>query len=328
MKAMVCTQLGGPEQLELQALPDLKPGPREVCIAVASAGINFPDTLMIQGKYQFRPDPPFVPGAEVAGEIVEIGEKVTRVAVGDRVAAFIPMGGYATRAIANEDACLPLPAGMTLIEGGGYGLVYGTVSHALMQCANLRPGETLLVLGAAGGVGLAAVQLGKLMGARVIAAASTDDKLVLTREHGADDTINYRDQSLKDAVKGLTKGQGVDVIFDPVGGPLAMDCLSAAAWGARYLVVGFAEGNIPALPANRLLLKEIAAKGVFWGAFVAREPAVNAANFAQLARWYGEGKFKPVISGRYALADAAQAMQDMLARKVTGKIVLVPDANP
>jgi|TARA_R110000851_G_scaffold65136_3_gene147961 NADPH2:quinone reductase len=326
MKAIVCTQLGGPDQLTLQSLPDPRPGPHEVCIAVAAAGINFPDTLMIQGKYQVRPPLPFVPGAEVAGEVIEVGAEVTRFAVGDRVAALVPVGGYAAKAVASEHDCLALPDGMSLIEGGGYGLVYGTVSHALMQCANLQPGETLLVLGAAGGVGLAAVQLGKLMGARVIAAASTADKLALTRAHGADDTINYREQSLKGEVKALTQGEGANVIFDPVGGPLAIECLSAAAWGARYLVVGFAEGNIPALPANRLLLKELSAKGVAWGAFVAREPEVNAANFAQLARWYGEGKFKPVISGQYPLAEAPRALHDMLARKVTGKIVLVPDA--
>ena len=325
MHAIVCTELGGPERLQFQTLPSPKPGPHELRIAVAAAGVNFPDTLIIQGKYQFRAEPPFVPGAEVAGEVVEVGAKVSRFAVGDRVAAFIPVGGYASEAIASEDSCLALPAGMSLIEGGGYGLVYGTVSHALMQSGALQAGETLLVLGAAGGVGLAAVQLGKLLGAKVIAAASTDAKLALAREHGADEVINYSQASLKEAIKALTRGRGVDVIFDPVGGPLAQDCLSAAGWGARYLIVGFAEGSIPALPANRLLLKEIAAKGVFWGAFVARDPATNAANFAQLAAWYGQGRFKPLVSKCYPLAEAPQAMQDMLARTVTGKIVLVPD---
>ncbi len=324
LKAIVCTQFGGPALLDLQSLSDPKPGPREVRIAVAAAGVNFPDTLIIQGKYQYRAEPPFVPGAEVAGEVVEVGDQVSRLKVGDRVAAFTPVGGYASQAVAPEAACVPLPAGMSLTEGGGYGLVYGTVSHALIQCAALKAGETLLVLGAAGGVGLAAVQLGKLMGARVIAAASSDAKLALAREQGADDGINYRDTSLKDSVKALTRGQGVDVIFDPVGGPLARDCLSAAGWGCRYLIVGFAEGNIPELPANRLLLKEMAAKGVFWGAFTAREPATNAANFAQLAAWYDAGRFKPVISQTYALDQAPQALQDLLDRKVTGKVVLVP----
>lgn len=324
MRAIVCTQFGGPERLELQTLPDPKPGPNEVRIRVAAAGVNFPDTLIIQGKYQLRAEPPFVPGAEVAGEIVEIGAKVRHHRVGDRVAAFIPVGGYASEAVAAADSCLTLPPDMTLSEGAGFGLVYGTVMHALRQCGRLQPGDTLLVLGAAGGVGLAAVQLGKIMGARVIAAASTDAKLALAREQGADETVNYSTTSLKDAVKTLTKGQGVQVIFDPVGGPLAMDCLSAAGWGARYLVVGFAEGNIPQIPANRLLLKEISAVGVFWGAFIAREPAVNLDNFRQLFAWFEEGRYRPLISREYPLEQASQALQDMLDRRVTGKVVLLP----
>ncbi|ULQ45314.1 NADPH:quinone oxidoreductase family protein [Flagellatimonas centrodinii] len=324
MRAIVCTELGGPDRLQLQTLPARKPGATEVLLRVAAAGVNFPDTLIIQGKYQLRAEPPFIPGAEVAGEVLEVGAKVRHLKPGDRVAALVSVGGYASEAIAAADACLPIPADMPMDEAAGFALAYGTVIHALVQCGRLHHDDTLLVLGAAGGVGLAAVQLGKLMGARVIAAASTDDKLALAKAHGADETVNYSQVSLKEAVKGLTKGQGANVIFDPVGGPLAQDCLSAAAWGGRYLVVGFAEGTIPQLPANRLLLKEVAAVGVHWGAFVVREPARNLENFRQLFAWYEEGRFKPVISARYPLEQAARALQDMEARSVTGKVVLIP----
>jgi NADPH:quinone reductase len=324
MRAIVCTELGGPDKLQLQTLPERQPGPTEVRIRVAAAGVNFPDTLIIQGKYQLRAEPPFIPGAEVAGEVIEVGAKVTHLKPGDRVAALVSVGGYASEAIAPADTCLPVPPDMPMAEAAGFALAYGTVIHALKQCARLQPGDSLLVLGAAGGVGLAAVQLGKLMGARVIAAASSEDKLALARAEGADETLNYRENGLKDGVKALTRGKGVDVIFDPVGGPLAQECLSAAGWGARYLVVGFAEGTIPALPANRLLLKEVAAVGVHWGAFVVREPALNLANFQQLFQWYAEGRFRPRVSREYPLDQAAQALLDMQARQVTGKVVLVP----
>ncbi len=324
MRAIVCTELGGPDKLQLQTLPERQPGPTEVRIRVAAAGVNFPDTLIIQGKYQLRAEPPFIPGAEVAGEVIEVGAKVTHLKPGDRVAALVSVGGYASEAIAPADTCLPVPPDMPMAEAAGFALAYGTVIHALKQCARLQPGDSLLVLGAAGGVGLAAVQLGKLMGARVIAAASSEDKLALARAEGADETLNYRENGLKDGVKALTRGKGVDVIFDPVGGPLAQECLSAAGWGARYLVVGFAEGTIPALPANRLLLKEVAAVGGHWGAFVVREPALNLANFQQLFQWYAEGRFRPRVSREYPLDQAAQALLDMQARQVTGKVVLVP----
>ncbi len=324
MRAIVCTELGGPDKLQLQTLPERQPGPTEVRIRVAAAGVNFPDTLIIQGKYQLRAEPPFIPGAEVAGEVIEVGAKVTHLKPGDRVAALVSVGGYASEAIAPADTCLPVPPDMPMAEAAGFALAYGTVIHALKQCARLQPGDSLLVLGAAGGVGLAAVQLGKLMGARGIAAASSEDKLALARAEGADETLNYRENGLKDGVKALTRGKGVDVIFDPVGGPLAQECLSAAGWGARYLVVGFAEGTIPALPANRLLLKEVAAVGVHWGAFVVREPALNLANFQQLFQWYAEGRFRPRVSREYPLDQAAQALLDMQARQVTGKVVLVP----
>lgn len=323
MKAIVCKQLGGPETLVFEevTLPPL--AANEVRIKVSAAGINFPDTLMIAGKYQFKAAPPFTPGAEVAGIVTALGAKVTTLAVGDRVAALIPVGGYAEEVNAPADGVMKLRDSLDLTVAAGFPLVYGTTIHALKQRGQLKAGETLLVLGAAGGVGLAAVQLGKLMGARVIAAASSPEKLALCREQGADEVIDYSKESLKEAVKKLTKGQGADVIYDPVGGELAQDCFSAINWNGRYLVIGFAAGTIPEVALNRLLLKGASAVGVFWGAFVVREPAVNAANFAELFAWQAQGRLKPYISRTYPLADAATALLDMQARKVTGKIVLV-----
>ena len=324
MKAIVCKSFGPPESLVLEEVASRPIGKNEVRIAVKAAGVNFPDTLIIQGKYQLKAEPPFTPGGEVAGEVLEAGEKVKHVRPGDAVAALLPTGGYAEEAIASGEAVIPLPRGMDLNDAAGFPFVYGTTLHALKQRGQLKAGETLLVLGAAGGVGLAAVQVGKLMGARVIAAASSDDKLAICRQHGADEVVNYSKESLKEAVKKLTKGQGADVIYDPVGGDLAQDCFSAINWNGRYLVIGFAAGKIPEVALNRLLLKGAAAVGVFWGAFVAREPKVNWENFQQLFAWYGEGKLKPHISKAYPLAQASVALRDMLERKVTGKVLLIP----
>jgi NADPH2:quinone reductase len=324
MKAIVCKAFGPPDSLAYEDVKSPPLGKGDVRIAVKAAGINFPDTLIIQGKYQLKANPPFTPGGEVAGTVLEAGEKVKHVRPGDAVAAIVPTGGYAEEVVASGDAVLALPRGMDLVEAAAFPFVYGTTLHALKQRAALKAGETLLVLGAAGGVGLAAVQLGKLMGARVIAAASSDEKLALCTEQGADEVVNYSTESLKEKVKALTKGQGADVIYDPVGGELAQDCFSAINWNGRYLVIGFAAGKIPEIALNRLLLKGASAVGVFWGAFVAREPKANWENFQQLFGWYSEGKLKPHISKRYPLAQAAQALNDMLARKVTGKIVLVP----
>lgn len=324
MKAIVCTRLGGPELLELQERPSAPLRPRELRVAVKSAGVNFPDSLQIAGKYQMKLDPPFTPGAEVAGVITEIGSAVTKYKVGDAIAAFVPSGGYADECVVSAEAALPLPTQLDPADAGGFPLVYGTTLHALKQRGQLKAGETLLVLGAAGGVGLAAVQLGKLMGAKVIAAASSPEKLALCKEHGADALIDYSQESLKDAIKTLTKGQGADVIYDPVGGALGEECLSCVAWNGRYLVIGFASGPIPNLAANRLLLKGAAAVGVFWGAFAAREPAANLSNFQQLFAWIESGELKPFVSARYPLAQASQALRDMMDRKVTGKIVLLP----
>ncbi len=324
MKAIVCKEFGPPEKLVLEEVPSRKIAANEVRIAVKAAGVNFPDTLIIEGKYQLKANPPFTPGAEVAGKLLEVGEKVKGLRAGDDVAAFLPTGGYAEEVIAASDGVIPIPHGMDHADAATLPLVYGTTIHALKQRGQLKAGETLLVLGAAGGVGLAAVQLGKLMGARVIAAASSAEKLALCTAQGADAVVDYSKESLKESVKKLTKGQGADVIYDPVGGDLAQDCFSAINWNGRYLVIGFAAGKIPEVALNRLLLKGAAAVGVFWGAFAVREAKVNWENFQQLFAWYGEGKLKPHISHRYPLAQAGQALRDMMERKVTGKVVLIP----
>lgn len=324
MKAIVCKALTGIDALSYEDIPSPALKPNEVRIAVKAAGVNFPDTLIIQGKYQLKANPPFVPGGEIAGVVLETGAKVTHVKAGDHVAALIPTGGYAEEAIATADVVLPTPAGMTHVDAGAFTFVYGTTIHALKQRGQLKAGETLLVLGAAGGVGSAAIQLGKLMGARVIAAASSDDKLAICKQLGADEVVNYSKESLKEAVKKLTKGQGADVIYDPVGGELAQDCFSAINWNGRYLVIGFAAGSIPEVALNRLLLKGAAAVGVFWGAFVVREPKANLENFQQLFQWYAAGQLKPHVSKQYPLREAPQALRDMSARLVTGKVVLIP----
>lgn len=323
MKALVCTEFGPPEKLVYQDLPLRKPGATEVRVRVAAAGVNFPDVLIIQNKYQFKGTPPFAPGGEVCGTVVEVGSKVTRVKTGDRIAALTLQGGFAEECVVPEAACVNVPAAMSDAVAAGFYLAYGTVIFALRQRAQLRAGETLLVLGASGGVGLAAVQIGKLMGARVIAAASADDKLALCTREGADAVINYAQEPLKDAVKRLTGGQGADVIFDPVGGQLAQDSFSCIAWNGRHLVIGFASGTIPEVALNRLLLKNCASLGVFWGAFIQREPEAQADNVRQLHRWVEDGQLKPLVSRQYPLAQGAQALRDMMERKVAGKVVLV-----
>lgn len=324
VKAVVCRELGPPEKLVVEDFPVSNMSPNSVRIAVEAAGVNFPDTLIIQGLYQFKPPVPFVPGSEVAGKVVEVGERVKHVKPGDAVAAFVPHGGYAAQVVAAGEAVVPLPPGMDMRHAAGFPMIYGTSYYALNQRGLLKPGETLLVLGAAGGVGLAAVQLGKLIGARVIAAASSADKLAVCRQAGADETIDYTRESLKERVKQLTGGHGADVIYDPVGGQLAQDCLSCINWNGRYLIIGFAAGGIPEIAANRLLLKGASAVGVFWGAFVAREPHVNAANFEQLFKWYSTGELVPHVSKTYPLAEAPSALRELMERKAVGKLVLLP----
>jgi NADPH2:quinone reductase len=323
MKAIVCNEYGPPERLAYQDFEIRKTGPLDVRIAVEGAGVNFPDVLYIQNRYQATIQPPFIPGGEACGRIVEIGSDVKRWKLGDRIAGLCIQGAFAEEVVLPADHCMPVPPRMSAAEAAGLPLVYGTVMYALTQRGALAQGETLLVLGAAGGVGLAAVQVGKIMGARVIAAASSPDKIALCKAQGADEGIDYSKESLKDSVKRLTGGKGADVIFDPVGGELAQGCFSAINWNGRYLVIGFADGKIPEVALNRLLLKGASAVGVFWGAFVAREPAVQAANVQQLLDWYAEGQFKPFVSKAYPLAQAGRALRDLMDRKATGKVVLL-----
>ncbi|MBE0550087.1 MAG: NADPH:quinone oxidoreductase family protein [Rubrivivax sp.] len=323
MRAVLCKAYGPPESLVVEERPTPAPGPGQARVAVHACGVNFPDTLIIQGNYQFKPELPFSPGGEVAGVIQALGEGVTGFAVGDRVIAATTWGGYAEEVVAEAPRLIPMPATMDFRTAAAFTLTYGTSHHALKDRAQLRPGETLLVLGAAGGVGLAAVELGKAMGARVIAAASSDDKLALCTAHGADATINYQTEDLRARIKALTGGRGIDVVYDPVGGDLSEPALRSMAWNGRFLVVGFAAGRIPSLPLNLPLLKGCAIVGVFWGAFTRHEPARNAANLQELLQWWQQGRLRPHVSAVYPLERAADALNDLLQRRVQGKAVLV-----
>ncbi len=325
MKAVLCKSYGPPESLVLEEIESPKPGKNQVVISVNACGVNFPDTLIIQGKYQFKPDMPFSPGGEVAGIVKEVGEGVTSFKPNDRVIAFTGWGGFAEEVITDASKLIPMPDNLDFVIGSAFVMTYGTSHYALKDRAQLKPGETLLVLGAAGGVGLAAVELGKVMGARVIAAASDDEKLEVCRQHGADEVINYAKEDLKERLKTLTKGNGVDVVYDPVGGEYSEIALRGIAWGGRFLVIGFAAGEIPRIPLNLTLLKGCSIVGVFWGAFTAREPARNQAYLQELLTWMDEGKLKPHISATYPLSQAAQALNDMMQRKVRGKVVLVTE---
>ncbi|WP_280153893.1 NADPH:quinone oxidoreductase family protein [Piscinibacter sp. XHJ-5] len=322
MKAVLCKRYGPPSELVVEDVPSPKPGEGQVLVAVHAAGVNFPDTLIIQGKYQFKPELPFSPGGEVAGIVRAVGPGVTGIAPGDRVIAATTWGGYAEEVVAEAKRIIPMPDGMDFDTAATFVLTYGTSHHALKDRAALQPGETLLVLGAAGGVGLAAVELGKAMGARVIAAASSDDKLATCREHGADETINYSTDDLRERIKALTADRGVDVVYDPVGGDLSEPALRSMAWNGRFLVVGFAAGSIPSIPLNLALLKGCAIVGVFWGAFTRNEPRRNEANLQELLAWFKAGKVRPHISARYPLERAADALRDVMERKVKGKVVL------
>jgi NADPH2:quinone reductase len=323
MRAIRVHELTGPEALRLDDdVPTPKVSAGHVLIDVHAAGVNFPDILQTRGKYQFQPALPFSPGGEAAGVVAAVGGGVTSVAVGDRVAATMIYGAYAEQVVVPEPSCVKLPAGVSFEIGAATLLTYATTLHALADRAALRSGETLLVLGAAGGVGIAAVELGALMGARVIAAASTDDKLAFCRAHGATEGINYATSDLKDQIKALTKGNGCDVVYDPVGGALAEPALRGTAWQGRYLVIGFASGEIPKIPLNLVLLKGCQIVGVFWGSFAMREPVKNRAHAAQLFAWIEEGKLSPHVDAVVPLSDAASALQRLEQRKVMGKIVL------
>lgn len=324
MKAVRCAAWGLPDSLVVEELAPFTAGAGEVVIDVKAAGVNFPDVLIIQGKYQFKPALPFTPGSELSGIVSQVGDGVNHIKVGDRVIAFVAQGAFAEQAVAAAAAVMPMPPGMDFDTAAAITLTYGTSHHAVVDRAQLQAGETMLVLGAAGGVGLAAVEIGKALGATVIACASTDDKLAVCREHGADATINYSKEDLREAIKAATGGKGPDVIYDPVGGAYTEATFRSIGWRGRYLVVGFANGEIPKLPLNLILLKGASLVGVFWGEFAKREPKANLAGMRQLLGWLAEGKIKPRISGRYALADTARALDDMAARKVTGKVVIVP----
>ncbi|MFB9994670.1 NADPH:quinone oxidoreductase family protein [Deinococcus oregonensis] len=323
-QAVLCRTFAEPESLTVESLPMPTPGSGEVLIAVHAAGVNYPDALMVQGLYQVRPPLPFVPGAEAAGIIGAVGEGVTHLTVGQRVAAFTGTGAFASHLIAPANAVMPLPDGMEFDVAACLPLAYGTSMHALSDRAALKAGETLLVLGAAGGVGLAAVAIGKAMGARVIAAAGTDEKVGLCLEHGADAGINYTSGNLRDELKALTDGKGPDVIFDPVGGDYTEAAFRSIGWGGRFLVVGFAAGGVPKLPLNLPLLKGASVVGVFWGEFARRNPRGNAANLARLAGWVMDGTLRPLVSARYSLERTPEALRALLSREVTGKVVVTP----
>jgi NADPH2:quinone reductase len=324
MRAVRVHELTGPAALRVDEVPDLEPAPGQLVIDVRAAGVNFPDILITRGQYQFKPAPPFSPGGEVAGVVRAVGSGVTSLKVGDRVASTMLYGGYAEQAVVPEQAAVKLPDAVSFEVGAATLLTYLTTYHALVDRAALRSGESLLVLGAAGGVGTSAVELGKLLGARVIAAASSEDKLAFCREHGASDGIDYSKQDLKEQLKALTKGTGVDVIYDPVGGALAEPALRGIAWEGRYLVIGFAAGEIPKIPLNLVLLKGCQIVGVFWGSFAMREPAKNRAHADQLFAWVAEGKLRPAIDATFSFTQAAEALRRIEQRQVKGKVVLVP----
>jgi NADPH2:quinone reductase len=323
MKTLLSETPGGPATLVLREVPEPSPGPGQLRIAVRACGINYPDVLLIEDKYQVRPPRPFAPGLEVSGVVDALGDGVTGFAVGDRVIGHLASGGLAEKALAVARDCLPIGATMPFDVAAGLLVTYGTSQHALKDRADLRAGETLLVLGAAGGVGSAAVQIAKAAGAKVIAAASSDEKCAFCRRLGADGAINYSRENLRDALKALTGGRGPDVVYDPVGGDLAEPAFRAIAWRGRYLVIGFAQGGIPALPFNLPLLKGAAIVGVFWGEFVRREPKGFARDMAQLVRWHAEGRVKPAIDRRLPMRELPAAYARMAERGVMGKLLLV-----
>jgi NADPH2:quinone reductase len=326
MKALICSAFGPIGNLRVEDVPTPAPGPGEVLIKVKAASLNFPDALIVQGLYQVKPALPFSPGAELAGVVEAVGEAVDTVRPGDSVIASTGHGAFAGYCVAVANRVTPLPPGMDFESGAAFILTYGTSLHALQQCGHLQPGETLLVLGAAGGVGLAAIEIARAMGARVIAAASSADKLALCKQAGADELINYNDEDLRRRVEALTDGRGTDVVYDPVGGRYSEVALRATAWRGRFLVVGFAAGEIPKIPLNLALLKERAIIGVFWGDAMRRDPAQHQANMQLLGNWFAAGKVRPIISERVPLRDAADAIARMANRQVMGKVIVLPEA--
>ena len=330
MKALQCVELGGPDKLKINEVDSPSVIPGHVVIDVKSGSINFPDVLMIQGLYQFQPPLPFTPGGESAGIVSEIGEDVTKFKVGDKVFAMTGTGAFAEKILAHEASCMLIPDSMDYDSAAALSMTYGTSLYALKQRANIQPGETLLVLGASGGVGIAAIELGKAMGAKVIAAASTQDKVDMCTAHGADEGFIYpsgnldRDQQkqLSNKIKELTGGKGANVVYDPVGDSYSEPCLRATAWEGRYLVIGFAAGEIPKIPLNITLLKGCQIVGVFWGAWVGMHPDENNKNFDELFKLHAEGKINPEVSQKYALENSADAFSHLANRKAKGKVII------
>ena len=322
MRALVCNEYGPPELLQIEQLQDPVAGEGEVLVDVAAAGINFPDVLAIAGKYQVKTPLPFVPGNEAAGTIIALGDGVTRFSVGDKVVFNSKGGAFAEQCVADQNTTMPMPDGLSFEQAAGFTVTYGTSYHALKQSADLKAGETVLVLGAAGGVGITAVEIAKAMGARVIAAASTDEKLEFAKEAGADELINYSRQSLKETVKELTGGNGADVVYDPVGGELAGQAFRATAWHGRYLVIGFACGDIPAFSANIALLKEASIIGVWWGTWAAKNPKLQIRNMQELALMIKDGILTPRVTESHRLEDFRQAFAAITERRARGKVIL------
>jgi len=322
VKALLCTAWGGPDALEIGERPAPSPGPGEIVVAVRACGLNFADTLMIQGKYQERPEFPFSPGLEVSGEVVEVADGVDEFAVGDAVIAMCGYGGLAERVAVPSGNAVCLPEGMDFVTAAGFAVVYGTAHVGLERRARLRPGEVLLVHGAAGGVGLAAVEVGRRMGATVIATAGSEEKLALAGEHGAHHLVNYRKESFRDRVKALTDGRGADVIFDPVGGEVFDQSVRCINWEGRILVVGFASGTISELPMNLTLVKNMSVVGVYWGAYRKRDPKVLQQSWRQLLEWLAEGALSPHVSRTYPLERAPAALESLMGRRATGKVVV------
>jgi len=325
VKALVCRQFGPIENLAVEEIDPPRPGPGQVLVDVKASSLNFPDALMVQGLYQVKPPLPFSPGHEIAGVIEKLGEGVLGVAVGDAIIATPGVGGLAEQCVVARERITPLPAGMDFATASAFLLTYCTTLHALEDCGRLRSGESLLVLGAAGGVGTAAIEIGKALGARVIAAASSEEKLALCRDLGADETIDYVREDLRKRALELTGSKGVDVVYDPVGGALTEAALRASAWGGRLLVIGFASGEIPAIRLNLALLKERSIVGVYWGEWTRQDPAGQKRNVERLGELYAAGKVKPVVSERIRLAEVPAALVRMQKRQVKGKIVVVPE---
>lgn len=323
MRAVTCREHGLPDKLALATdWPEPEVGEHDVLIDVKAAGLNFPDVLMIQGKYQMQPEMPFIPGGECAGVVSAVGDKVTRYKVGDKVISAGGSGAFCERIAVHEFGAFPMPEALSFEQAAGVSITYFTSYYALKQRANLQPGETLLVLGAAGGVGTTAVELGKLMGAKVIAAASSDEKLELCKQLGADEVINYSEVGLKEAIKELTGGKGVDVVYDPVGGDYAEPAIRGMGWNGRYLVIGFASGPIPKIPLNLTLLKGCSLVGVFWGRFTGEEPEVNLKNIEELWELFDSGKIAPVVTDSFPLEQYEEAFNCMMERRARGKVIL------